>query len=126
MVVSSEKLRWAFHHNGCVGAADMYFYDVLCLFNLAYRSHFMFVAKIFASFAITCLLRSKCEYIFAISSTCEANANKSWRVQIMRNEAKRNKANANNSRQIFARLKQRPTPVQHHVSQTKIKHQEHH
>ena len=69
MVVSSEKLRCAFHrNNGCVGVADMYFNDVSCLFNLAYRSYFTIFAKIFALFAITCILRSECEANANISS----------------------------------------------------------
>ena len=70
------------------------------------RMLYMQLLKLFASFAIICILRSEFEYIFAISSTCEANANISSRVQIMRN-----KANANILRQILAILKRRPTPA---------------
>ncbi len=65
----------------------------MCWVNLAYMSYLLFFAKIFASFAITCILRSECEYIFAISSTSEAKANISSRVQIKRNEAKRSTSN---------------------------------
>ena len=66
-----------FHRNGCVGVADMYFNDASCLFNLAYRSYFTIFAKIFASFAITCILQSECEYtlylrnVINLRSDCE-------------------------------------------------------
>ena len=94
-----RKIKMGICRNGCVGAADMYFNDVLWLFvshlvtgDIRIIRNNMHLAKrmrrIYHRNNIN--LRSECEAnAKRMRSECEANANISAQVQIMRNEAKR-------------------------------------